>query len=364
VNILALLISIAAALVIGLVALPKAIDLSFRYGLLDMPGHHKRHDHPTPVVGGLVLFAAVWGGVLITVPFFPNVFAELVPSWFFVFSGALMICLVGLSDDLKPLSVWAKLGWQLAVGLLVYIGGLRVELITLPSGSIEIGWLSVVITVLWVVGMTNAINLIDGLDGLAGGVSLIAAVTMTILGQIYSVGSIMAVMGGLLGFLPVFLWYNRYPARIFLGDSGSMQLGYYFAVFSLVVPLKSYTATALYLPLLVLGVPITEAASSMVRRAAAGRHPFRADRRHLFHYLAMAGLSSRQTVAVFYLLGLVFGGFSVAAYFWNRVVVFGTLVVFMVVIFVVFFIFVTNVLPRRRPSGEGSRNRNSGESET
>jgi UDP-GlcNAc:undecaprenyl-phosphate GlcNAc-1-phosphate transferase len=215
-----------------------------------------------------------------------------------------------------------------------------------------VGEFSLLITVLWVVGLTNSVNLIDGLDGLAGGVSCIGAATIAIVGNLYNIGAALIFAYALLGFLPVFLWYNRYPARIFLGDSGSLQIGYYFAVLSLMVPLKSFTAAALYLPLLALGVPIIESSVSVFRRVLNRRSPMQADRRHLFHYLALAGLSPRQIVLIFWLVSAVFGLFSLAMFFWDRILVFTFLVLFMVVISGAFLIFVSGWSRTKRRSGK------------
>jgi UDP-GlcNAc:undecaprenyl-phosphate GlcNAc-1-phosphate transferase len=343
-SIVALVLSAAAAMA----ATPLMIKVGHRYGLLDVPGRHKRHKRPTPYLGGVALFITVWLTVIFSCLVFPPFYGGFGGVLFYVLGGALIIVLVGLSDDMSPVSAWVKLVAQVAAGLVLYLGGLRVELVSSPYGSIHIGSFSVVITVLWVVILSNAINLIDGLDGLAGGVSLIGAVTMSAIGMLYHVGPVLVFIYALLGFLAVFLYYNRYPARIFLGDSGSMQIGYYFAVLSLAFPLKSYTITALYVPLLALGVPLLEAVSSFARRLVSGKNIMKPDRRHLFHYLALAGLSPRRVVLVFYLMAVIFGGFALAMFFWNRLVVLGVLVVFMVVIFVVFLIFITNFLPRRK----------------
>jgi len=312
--------------------------------LLDMPGRHKRHRQPTPFLGGVALFVVIWLAVLIHLVFFNEIGGEFSSSLLYIFLGALIIFLVGLSDDLSPVSAWVKLLAQVAAGLVLYMGGLKIDPITIPYlGQIAIGQFSVLITVLWVVGLTNAINLIDGLDGLAAGVSLIAAITMTVVGHFYHIGPVMVFTYAMIGFLSVFLYYNRYPARIFMGDSGSLQIGYYFAVISLLVPIKSYTATALYVPLLVLGVPLLEAVISFTRRLLAGKNVMKADRRHIFHYLTLAGLSYRRVVLVFYLLSAIFGLFALAMFYGNRLKVFGFLILFMVVILALFFIFMTNL---------------------
>jgi UDP-GlcNAc:undecaprenyl-phosphate GlcNAc-1-phosphate transferase len=328
--------------------LPLLIRLGHRYELLDRPGKHKRHKRAVPYLGGLGLFPAVWLALLVCGLVSPDWYTANSSSLFWVFLGALIITLVGLVDDLYPLSAYVKLSAQILVGIMLYAVGINVELLTTPFGSVDVGATSLVITVLWVVVMTNAMNLIDGLDGLAGGVALIAAITLLVIGYLLDSGWGVLFMPGLIGFLIGFLIYNRYPARIFLGDSGSMQLGYYFAVFSLLAPMKSFTASALYLPLLALGVPILETVVSFSRRILSGQNVMRADRRHIFHYLELAGLSPRNVVLVFYALGVVFAGFALGMFLWNRVIVLAVLAIFMVVILVSFFILVTGLVARRR----------------
>ncbi len=338
-----------AGLAVGLVLLPWLIRLAHAHNLLDHPAGHKRHKRPVPVLGGVGLFFSVWITLLIAFFLFPGTFDGMGETLVYIFLAALMIFLTGLSDDLKPLSAWVKLLAQIAAGLVLYMGGLAINPISIPfHGSVEIGSLSLVITLLWVVGLTNAINLIDGLDGLAAGVSLIGAATLALVGGLYSQHEVLLVACILAGFLAAFLKFNFYPARIFLGDSGSMQIGYYFAVISLLVPVKSFTAAALYVPLLALGVPLLETAVSFTRRLVAGKGVMTADRRHIFHYLALAGLSRRQVVLVFYALSAVFGLFALAMFYWNRLVVFGVLVLFMVVIFGTLFILMTNLTRLKR----------------
>lgn len=341
-----LLIVMAVSFVVSAVALPIAIRLAEAHGWVDSPGKHKRHKRPVPILGGLVLFVSVWVTTVALLILLPEFIHDISGSILYVFIGSLIILFVGLSDDLSPLSAWIKLAAQVAAGLILYLGGLRVELLSTPYGSIEVGWLSVVISIGWVVVLTNAINLIDGLDGLAGGVSLIGAITMVAIGQLYNAGSSLLFLYALIGFLLPFLYFNRYPARIFLGDSGAMQIGYYFAVVSLVFPVKSFTFTALYVPLLALAVPVLETVSSFLRRLFSGKSIMRADRRHLFHYLSLAGLSYRQVILVFYLLAVIFGLFALAMFVWDRRIVLTLLVFFMVVIFGLFFILLTKLLPR------------------
>ncbi|MGH8016410.1 MAG: MraY family glycosyltransferase, partial [Candidatus Zixiibacteriota bacterium] len=316
-----------------------------------LPGRHKRHKRPVPVLGGVVLFLALWFTVAFCLLVFPGLLSEIFDSIFYIFLGALIILLVGLSDDLAPLPAWIKLLAQIAAGLTLYIGGLRVELLSTPYGSVDVGAFSLFISIGWVVVLTNAINLIDGLDGLAGGVSLLGAIVMAVIGQLLAIGTAQLFLCALIGFLVPFLYFNRYPARIFLGDSGSLQIGYYFAVVSLVIPIKSFTFTALFVPLLALGVPVLETISSIFRRLVSGKSVMKADRRHLFHYLALAGLSYRRIIIIFYSLAFAFGLSALAMFIWDRNIVLTILVVFMVVIFLLFFILLGK-FPLRRSTRE------------
>jgi len=165
-----LLILLTTTLVVGLLSLRYGILLGHRFSLLDLPGKHKRHNRPVPIIGGAALLITIWSGILLMylLPIqLSQEFWHVVP---YILAGALVIFLVGLSDDIKPLSPWLKLLAECAAGLILFMGGMTVDPISIPfAGSIELGWPSVFITLFWVVGLTNAINLIDGLDGLAGG---------------------------------------------------------------------------------------------------------------------------------------------------------------------------------------------------
>jgi len=352
--ILIIIIAFVAALIATIVLTPIAVKLATKYGFLDQPGRHKRHKRPTPLAGGLVMFASFWITMIVILAISADVRSELWGPLPFIFAGAVILTLVGFSDDLKPLSAWVKLIAQIAVGYLLYVGGLSPELLWTPFGGTEVGPLvSALITISWVVVLTNAINLIDGLDGLASGVALIAAVTLAFVGKIHAVGASLVFVAAIAGFSSAFLYFNHHPAKIFLGDSGSMQLGYYFAVYSLIFPMKSFTAAALFVPLLALGVPILETSSSLLRRLISGKSVMKADRRHLFHYLSLLGFSPQKVVWMFYLLAIIFGSFAVAISLWNKMLVLTILVLFMVVISVGFLILMSKSFPRKHLSGRG-----------
>lgn len=218
--------------------------------------------------------------------------------------GAVAFFAVGLSDDLFQLPPLPRLALQIAVATVVWSQGVKIGSITLPFDStLSLSlpdWLSAVITVIWLVGITNAINWLDGLDGLAAGVSGIAAVgLLSVSFSLHQTGAGLlaaALAGACLGFLRD----NFNPARIFMGDGGSYFLGFSLAAISLVGPAKELTTVSLLLPLLILSLPLADMSAVIMGRVSSGRSPFYPDRRHLHHRLLRAGFSHRRTVVLIY----------------------------------------------------------------
>lgn len=328
---LAILFGVAG--VITGAAIPIIGRICFRLGLLDMPGEHKRHRFPTPNLGGVAIFLGFWGAAAVAYHLAPIMAGELGHSLRYIIIGSIIIFVTGLIDDVSNLSALVKLMAQIAAGLILYLGGLRITVLFIPFyGPVGLGLLSLPITLVWLVGVTNSINLIDGLDGLAVGVSAIAALALLFVGIYLQLATVMVFTAAVMGACLVFLYFNFYPAKIFLGDSGSLFLGYLFAVISILFPIKSYATAAVFIPLVALGVPILETVLSFVRRTVTGQKFYVADNRHLFHYLAAWGLTKGQVVWMFYALSGVFAVFSGAMFIFDRRAVFTVLVVFMVVI--------------------------------
>ena len=315
------------------------IRICHKYGILDKPGMRKRHKNPTPNIGGVAILLSV----VITLMFGSWIYPEILLAndipWVAIGLAGFLIFAVGFVDDLRPVPPFGKLFVQTISGLIVYSGGLAVDPIYLPFwGELTLGGWSALETVFWVVALSNAINLIDGLDGLALGVSLIGAVSLMMIALALNLEVVLTICAILSGALAGSLYFNLHPARIFLGDSGSLLIGFIFATLSLLVPIKSYTTAALFPPLIALGIPLIETASSVLRRFFAGRSVFAADRRHLFHYLGYLGLGPRATVRVFWLGGVLCGATSIAMLFWDRRLALGALLGVMVVVFLVFLI--------------------------
>ncbi len=323
------------------------IQFCHRFHIFDYPGKHKRHKQPTPFLGGTAVLISIWLGIGVFIIFGGDDFSELKDFLPNILAGSLLIYLVGLIDDFKPLAARLKLAVQLVAGLILYYGGMSIDFVSLPgTENVALDGYSVFLTVFWVVALSNAINIIDGLDGLAVGVSVIAATSLIIIGFLFSIESAILISLALGGSLVGFWIFNRYPAKIFLGDSGSLLIGYFFAVISLAVPIKSFATAALFTPLVVLGVPLTETFSSFFRRLVAGKSVMKADRRHIFHYLFRAGLTHKNIVNLFYLSGLFFGALSIAMALYYRVLVLTILILFMVVIFIIYLIFIGRIRKR------------------
>ncbi len=285
-------------------ATPIVLDWSRRLGLYDQPdADRKVHDRPIPRTGGLAIAA----GLLVPfigLAFWGNDFsAELRQDEerLVAFIGGFAAILgLGVYDDIKGVGAWGKLSVQMLVGMLLWTSELRVSTLTVFDHYIDLGLWSLPLTMLWVAGFVNAMNLIDGLDGLAAGVAFFASASLFGVALIDN-SPFLALMGAVTaGAALGFLLFNFSPAMIFMGDSGSMILGYVFAVAGLWSASKRASAFALGLPLVAMGLPLADTAVAFVRRALSGRSPFQADRGHIHHRLLDLGLSHRQAVLIIY----------------------------------------------------------------
>ncbi|MDK2926869.1 MAG: UDP-GlcNAc:undecaprenyl-phosphate/decaprenyl-phosphate GlcNAc-phosphate transferase [Bacillota bacterium] len=311
--------SFVVAALVAYLATPAVRRLAVGTGALDKPdsGPGARHIHtrPTPRLGGLAIFAGFTAAAGVGV-FWAHLVAwpQLVSLWL----GAFLVAAVGVVDDYVNLPAKVKLAGQVLAACVFVFFGNSVEWVTNPwaagpfPGMTYIGGWGILLTILWLVGVTNTLNLIDGLDGLAAGVASIASVTLLLValqeGQPYVVVVTAALAGAALGFLP----YNFHPAQIFMGDTGSMFLGFTLAGIAVQGTLKSATTIALAVPLLALGLPILDTTLAIVRRFVHGRPIFQADRGHLHHRLLALGLSQRQAVLILYFVSGCFGLSAVA----------------------------------------------------
>lgn len=305
------IIAFAVAVLLSFIMTPFVKKLAEKVGAIDVPKDSRRvHKVPTPRLGGLAIYLSF----LITVITFGMLNKRLIG----VLIAATIIVVMGFFDDIKPLSAKLKFFIQLLAAILVVSYGLKIDWVTNPlyflthKKMIFLGMWGYPITVLWIVGVTNAINLIDGLDGLAAGVSTIAAGTLFIVALFTNQPAIamltLILAGSTAGFLP----YNFNPAKIFMGDTGALFLGFMLSVISVMGVLKSAAALAILVPVFAIGFPIFDTLFAMVRRAANGRSIMEPDKGHLHHRLLALGLSQKQTVLTLYFISAVLGFSAVA----------------------------------------------------
>lgn len=295
---------------------PVARRLAVNAGAVDYPETDDQkgrrvHKRPVPRLGGLAIFLAFLGPLLYLLPREGWPLAGLL-------LGASLILGLGVWDDVRGISPKVKLAGQVIAALAFVAMGNSILWLTNPwattaeEAMLYVGAWAIPLTILWMVGITNTINLIDGLDGLAAGVSTIAAVVLFLValqeGQTANVILTAGLAGACLGFLP----HNFNPARIFMGDTGSLFLGFVLAGIAVQGALKSATVIALAVPILVLGLPILDTFLAIVRRCRARTPIFGADRQHLHHRLMDRGLTQKQTVLLLYSVSAVFGLLALA----------------------------------------------------
>lgn len=280
---------------------PLVLRLCWRYGWFDHPNGRKVHQNPVPRLGGVAIFFGFWLAVAVGLARSPDRFYLATEQFAPIFFGSLVILAIGLYDDLKGAVPAAKLLAQITAGLILIAWGIQIRVLYIPFvGGVALGATSVPVTLLWLLALANTINLIDGLDGLAAGISAIVAASLLLTGLFLKIESVAIISAAVMGATLAFLRFNWHPARLFMGDSGSLVLGFLFASVSIICPVKSITGVALFVPLLALGVPLIETASAIVRRISAKQKLLAADNQHLFHYLLGLGLSQRAVVWLFY----------------------------------------------------------------
>jgi UDP-GlcNAc:undecaprenyl-phosphate GlcNAc-1-phosphate transferase len=314
----ALSIAFAAAALLSLVLTPVLRDAALRRGWLDRPdGRRKLHAAAVPPVGGPAVLLALAGAFALPLLVLPGVewsLADQGDSALHLLVATAGVALVGLLDDIRSLRPVVRLLAQAAAALYLYANGFEMSVVSNPAGQpFTLGWLSLPLTVLWVVGLSNAFNLIDGLDGLAAGVGFFANSVVFIFALLNGRWEIAVFSAALAGALLGFLRYNFSPATVFLGDSGSLSIGFVLAALSLRGSTKSSTAVAVIAPLLALGFPIVDTAMAMLRRLLAGRSIMEADADHIHHRMLRLGLRPRQAVMLLYAVTALFGAMALLA---------------------------------------------------
>ena len=297
--------ALLCAMVVSYLMCPLVKSFAYKIGAIDVPTDNRRmHKKPVPRLGGLAIFLGFIVSLLVFVPIDRQLRGILL--------GAVIIVVLGVVDDIAPLRAWFKFLVQILAALVAVFHGVVVNVLSNPnvfSGDPywSLGWMSIPVTVLWIVGITNSVNLIDGLDGLANGVSTISAVTMLVIALLVSEGQTALIMAALVGACVGFMPYNRNPARMFMGDTGSTFLGYILATISIQGLFKYYAVISFAVPFLILGLPMFDTLFAIVRRLAHGQNPMSPDRGHIHHRLIDMGLNQKQAVAALYVVSSILG---------------------------------------------------------
>lgn len=342
-----LLIGIMAVICAALTAYtvtPPVRLLAYRIGAIDVPTDARRmHRKPMPRIGGLAIFVAFFIASLVFCDHDPHIYA--------IWVGGAMLVGLGILDDILRLSAVVKLIVQLAAAAIaVIIFDVRIDYITVFGSTVQFGVWAIPLTILWITGLTNAINLIDGLDGLACGVSAITALSMfgvtLISGDLGSAMLTAILAASCFGFLP----YNKNPARIFMGDTGALFLGYALSIISVQGLFKLHTMLSFLAPFSIFALPILDTATAIIRRVVTGHSPFAPDRGHLHHRLVDMGFTHKEAVSILYaicgLLGLVAITYTEAAFHESRT--WRTLVITFASLIIIVLIFICMRKPSTR----------------
>lgn len=302
-----LILGFLTSLIIAFIATPYVKNLAVKVGAVDAPNQRKVHTRIMPRMGGLAIYIGYMVAFFLFVPY--TSLSEMLG----IFIGSSIVMIVGMLDDKYQLSPkWKLLGQLVATAIVVIPFGLKIGVVNLPySGSIDFSsgwlvWLAVPITMFWIVGVTNAVNLIDGLDGLSAGVSAIAAGTMGVMALLMDDYKVATYCFVLLGAILGFLYFNFHPARLFMGDTGSLFLGFNLAALS-IMGFKEALFVSFIIPIVVLGVPLWDTFFAIVRRIVNKKPISSPDKGHLHHCLLNMGLSHRSTVLTIYSISIFFG---------------------------------------------------------
>lgn len=297
------LLNLIMTVIISLIITPLIKRISFLVGAVDNPSNRRMNKEVMPTMGGVAIYLSTFISAFVLQPINKDF---LIP----IFFASTIIIITGVIDDLKEIKPILKVIGILSAALIIYyVADIGINNISIPYfGNVNVGWLSFPITMIWIVGITNSINLIDGLDGLASGISMIALTTLGILGLFFlgtsslsTVIFIFTIVAATLGF-----WvFNFYPASIYLGDTGSLFLGFMISIVSL-YGLKNATFISVIIPIVILGVPITDTFSAIIRRTLNKTPISEADKNHMHHQLINLGMTHRQAVLFLYIIAVIF----------------------------------------------------------
>jgi len=331
------IVTIIGSCILTMVLVPVNILHSRKIGSVDKPRSRSIHDTITPKSGGISIFFAIFITQIVLILLHKQATNDL---FYGLLIGGFLIIILGLLDDIYDLHAWLKVLIEIGIVLIMITFNFKIELLTNPFGNpIQIGIFSYPVTIIWFLLVINAINLIDGLDGLAAGiiaiVSLILGIAGLTTGNHFVALFSFTIMGSCIGFLR----YNFHPARIFLGDAGSLYLGFNIAALSVAgnAQYKGATALTMLVPIIVLSVPLIDTLVTIFRRIKSTKHIFQADKNHLHHKLLGLGLSYKTVVLIGYFITLLFGLISLGFLLVDRKILLCLLLGMGVLIFIIFY---------------------------
>lgn len=300
-----LLIAFIIALSTAIITTPIIIWISKKCNLVDQPDNRKQHQRAVPSIGGLAIFIGIAAGFFYLQPEHPQMTAIII--------GGIIMLLTGFLDDIIDLRPGTKLLGQIGAASVVAYSGLVIEKVTLPfMGTVFLGeYVGIALTIFWIVAAANAINLIDGLDGLAGGVSTIAFISILVMAimdyRVIVIGLCVLLIGATLGFLA----FNFHPAKIFMGDTGALFLGYSIAIISMLGLFKNVAFFSFVIPIIVIALPVFDTLLAIIRRINNKQGISVADRNHIHYLLLKNGYSHRQSVWIIYAFSMFFGAMGI-----------------------------------------------------
>lgn len=300
-----LFIPMLCSFLISVLFTPVVIKIAHHVKAIDVPKDERRiHNIPVPLLGGLSLYIAT----IICMVVFVNLESSKLVG---IVVGSSLIVFMGFIDDINPIPAKYKFLVQIVAAFILVFSGIRItglsSILNMQNTIVVDEFLGVVLSVIWIVGITNTLNLIDGLDGLTSGVATISSFTLAYVsftnGRIETAIITLIIAGACLGFLP----YNFNPAQIFMGDTGALFLGFILSAISIEGTIKSATAITFFAPVLALGIPVLDTAMAIVRRLLKGQNPFSADKEHLHHKILSTGIGQKRTVLFLYFINTMFG---------------------------------------------------------
>lgn len=315
---------------------PLLIKIGLKFGFVDQVNQRKIHRGAIPRIGGIgISLGTLLPIFLLCFVVHSGVVIKTTNNMFLYFGGGLAISLLGLVDDIKGINAKVKMLFQILIAFFATQHGALIESLPMPWGRLELGVFGYVLTIFWIIGIINAFNLIDGMDGLSSGITLFSSLTLAMLAIANEYLPTALVALALAGAVTGFLIYNFNPARIFMGDSGSMFIGYILAVLSLRSQSKAHAVVSIMVPIIAMGVPILDTTLAFMRRILRHQSIFAADKQHIHHFLLSLGFNQRKTVLILYSISVLFTILSMVMIFNKNVDTFLIVLIFAIIVFVI-----------------------------